>query len=96
MYNRNKNNYNLRKLFDQPVFKAIKRPLLPQMSDYIQHVKTTLTPTNKTRIRIECEKTGTIFWKQLDTGECSWTPELNPLLSRTILFEDRDKLKHET
>ena len=91
MYNRNKNNYNLRKLFDPPVFKAIKRPLFPQMSDYIQHVKTTMTAINNTRIRIECEKTGTIYWKHLDTGECSWTNELNPLLSPTNLFEDRDK-----
>lgn len=66
------------------------------MSDYIQHVKTTITAINKTRIRIECEKTGTIYWKQLDTGECSWTPELNPLLSPRTLFEDKYKLRHET
>jgi len=45
------------------------------MSDYIQHIKTPVTAIDNNIVKVECQQTGTIYWKHLGTGECAWTLE---------------------
>lgn len=47
------------------------------MSDYVQHVLADPPPTVPTSIvvKVECEKTGTIYWERTSTGVRAWSKE---------------------
>jgi hypothetical protein len=48
----------------------------PKMSDYVQHVVAELPPLLPTLIvKIECEKSGTLYWENTSTGERAWSKE---------------------
>lgn len=53
------------------------------MSDFAQHVKASLIAVDTTIVQIECEKTGTIYWQHLETGECTWSKEASTTLQTT-------------
>lgn len=48
-----------------------------KMSDYVQHVLADPPPTIPTSIvvKVECEKSGTIYWERTSTGERAWSKE---------------------
>jgi hypothetical protein len=47
------------------------------MSDYVQHVVAEQPPTLSTSIvKIECEKSGTLYWENTSTGEKAWSKEV--------------------
>ena len=46
------------------------------MPDYVQHVVADLPPTPPMPIvRVECEKSGTLYWENTSTGERYWSKE---------------------
>jgi len=47
------------------------------MSGYTQHIYTnhSYKNTDSNIIQVECEKTGTIFWKNTTSKETAWTQE---------------------
>ena len=59
-----------------------------KMSDYVQHVKATVTVADDPILRIECEKTGTVYWQH--NGTNAWCKEdllKSTRLTHTELFE---------
>jgi len=53
------------------------RPAPKKMSDYVQHVVAEVPPTMPTSIvKIECEKSGTLYWENTSTGERAWSKEV--------------------
>ncbi len=47
-----------------------------KMSGYMQHIYRTQSYENSNDIvQVECEKTGTIFWKNTTTNATAWTPQ---------------------
>ena len=43
------------------------------MPEFVQHIKAPISAIANDIVRVECEKTGTVYWKHLRTGECAWT-----------------------
>jgi len=49
---------------------------IQKMPGYIQHISRTQSyEKSHDIVQVECEKTGTIFWKNTTTNETAWTPQ---------------------